>query len=296
MVPKSFTLSNGLSMPSVGLGTWQQRDSAVVKRVVGQALDAGYRLIDTASAYRNEPAVGEALAQAFNNSASGLQRKDIWITSKLAPKQQGFEGATAAVLESLAHLQTDYIDLYLIHWPGASGLAPESPEHRQHREGSWRALEALYRQGRVRAIGVSNYTKRHLEEMKEYAEIPPMVNQCEMHPLCPQTELLEYCRKNSIVFTAYASLGEAALLSGEIKLPGLNSVLSRRADLTAAQALLLWGLQRGAAVIPKASSADRLRENISTLELELSSSDMEELGRILHEPERHFCWSADRVA
>ncbi|KAJ2511303.1 hypothetical protein H4217_007447 [Coemansia sp. RSA 1939] len=157
-------------MPSFGLGTWQQRDSSTVKRVVHQALDAGYRLIDTASAYRNETAIGSALAETFADSASGLCRKDVWITSKLSPKQQGFEGATAAVLQSLRNLQTDYIDLYLIHWPGISGKPPVSTEHRLHRKESWRALEKLYNQGKVRAIGVSNYTSTHLKEMEEYAE------------------------------------------------------------------------------------------------------------------------------
>ncbi|KAJ2515936.1 hypothetical protein GGI11_003606, partial [Coemansia sp. RSA 2049] len=186
-------------MPSFGLGTWQQRDSSTVKRVVHQALDAGYRLIDTASAYRNETAIGSALAETFADSASGLCRKDVWITSKLSPKQQGFEGATAAVLQSLRNLQTDYIDLYLIHWPGISGKPPVSTEHRLHRKESWRALEKLYNQGKVRAIGVSNYTSTHLKEMEEYAEVMPMVN----HGACSgvdekeTTEIQEYAPADS---------------------------------------------------------------------------------------------------
>ncbi|KAJ1934452.1 hypothetical protein FBU59_005693, partial [Linderina macrospora] len=189
-IPKTFTLANGLKMPSLGLGTWQQRDADVVKRVVGQALTTGYRLIDTASVYRNEEAIGQMLSSIFNDPGSSVQREDIWITSKLAPTQQGYEQAKQAVLASLEKLQTDYIDLYLIHWPGASKLKPDSPKHREMREGSWRALEELYAQGKVRSIGVSNFTKRHLEEMQEYATVQPMVNQCEMHPLCQQTELL----------------------------------------------------------------------------------------------------------
>ncbi|KAJ2387727.1 hypothetical protein GGI23_006209, partial [Coemansia sp. RSA 2559] len=222
-------------MPSFGLGTWQQRDPATVKRVVLQALDAGYRLIDTASAYRNEQAIGSALAEAFDDRESGLRRDDVWITSKLAPKQQGFDGASAAVLVSLRDLQTDYIDLYLIHWPGVSGRPPESIEHTVYRRESWRALENLYRQGKIRAIGVSNYTCAHLEEMKEYAEIMPMVNQCELHPWCPQTDLLKYCHSNSIAFTAYASFGEGSLLSSDANFPQLDAVVARRSDLTRAQ-------------------------------------------------------------
>ncbi|KAJ2717804.1 hypothetical protein GGI07_005935, partial [Coemansia sp. Benny D115] len=143
MLPRSLALSNGHRMPSLGLGTWQQRDPETVRRVVRQALGAGYRLIDTASAYRNEAAIGEALAAAFGDPRNGLCRADVWITSKLSPKQQGYELATAAVLSSLHALQTDYVDLYLVHWPGASGQPPESAVHRACREASWKALEAL---------------------------------------------------------------------------------------------------------------------------------------------------------
>ncbi|KAJ1987751.1 hypothetical protein GGI04_006115, partial [Coemansia thaxteri] len=139
---KAIKLANGLCMPSIGLGTWQQRDPAVVRQSVLRALDAGYRLVDTASSYRNEAAIGETLASVFRDNTLALRREDVWITSKLAPKQQGYEGATAAVLESLKALQVDYIDLYLVHWPGASGVAPESPKHRSLREGSWKALES----------------------------------------------------------------------------------------------------------------------------------------------------------
>ncbi|KAI9506724.1 NADP-dependent oxidoreductase domain-containing protein [Coemansia spiralis] len=278
-------------------GTWQQRDTSTVKAVVCQALNVGYRLIDTASAYRNEVAIGSALAGVFADSASGLRREDIWITSKLAPKQQGFDRATAAVHESLRDLQTDYIDLYLIHWPGASGKPPESAKNRKFREGSWHALELLYRQGKVRAIGVSNYTRMHLEEMKEYAKIMPMVNQCELHPLCPQTELLHYCQSNNIVFTAYASLGEAELLNGNLSLAQLDTIVARRQDLTKAQVLLLWGLQHGAAVIPKASSVHRLQENVAVLRKGLlSDDDMCDLDSVDVQKHRHICWDPEKVA
>ncbi|KAJ2436892.1 hypothetical protein GGF42_008809 [Coemansia sp. RSA 2424] len=289
-------LVNGLLMPSVGLGTWQHRDPAILRQVVLRALDAGYRLVDTASAYRNEAAIGETLATAFKDKARMLRREDIWITSKLAPRQQGYEGATAAVLESLKNLQVEYIDLYLIHWPGASGRAPESHEHRALREGSWKALEELYRQKKVHAIGVSNYTQRHLEEMREYAEIAPMVNQCEFHPLAQQAELLNYCRENDIVFTAYASLGEAALLDDDLDSKELSMICSRRPDLTRAQILLLWGLQHGAAVIPKATSARHLQENIAAADNRLSVDEMLVLDDIGKRPERRFCWNAANVA
>ncbi|KAJ2841024.1 hypothetical protein J3B02_006088, partial [Coemansia erecta] len=274
-------LSNGLLMPSVGLGTWQQRDPETVQRVVAQAVDMGYRLIDTASAYRNEQSIGRALAQKFNDSRSNLSRKDIWITSKLAPKQHGYDQAIAAVNESLTNLQTDYIDLYLIHWPGVSGRAPEYPGHRKYRESSWKALEDLYRSGKVRAIGVSNYTKRHLQEMSEYAKILPMINQCELHPLFPQPDLLQYCKDNNILFTAYASLGEGALISDHAILPELQDVSNARSDLTRAQILLLWGLQHGAAVIPKASIVARLQENLDILSKKpLSDIELDMLASI----------------
>ncbi|KAJ1956610.1 hypothetical protein EC988_001257, partial [Linderina pennispora] len=209
----------------------------------------------------------------------------------------GYEKAKQAVLDSLEKLQTDYIDLYLIHWPGASRLKPDSPKHREMREGSWRALEELYEQGKVRSIGVSNFTTRHLDEMKEYAKIQPMVNQCEMHPLCQQTELLQYCAQNSIAFTAYASLGEGALVNGDVKLPQLDAVAARRPDLTPAQILLMWGLQKGVAVIPKASSAGRIQENLDVLaKAELSAQDVTDLDGIGNKPEKHFCWHAGHIA
>ncbi|KAJ1643973.1 hypothetical protein LPJ64_004313 [Coemansia asiatica] len=290
-------LSNGLLMPSVGLGTWQQRDPETVQRVVAQAVDMGYRLIDTASAYRNEQSIGRALAQKFNDSRSNLSRKDIWITSKLAPKQHGYDQAIAAVNESLTNLQTDYIDLYLIHWPGVSGRAPEYPGHRKYRESSWKALEDLYRSGKVRAIGVSNYTKRHLQEMSEYAKILPMINQCELHPLFPQPDLLQYCKDNNILFTAYASLGEGALISDHAILPELQDVSNARSDLTRAQILLLWGLQHGAAVIPKASIVARLQENLDILSKKpLSDIELDMLASIPAERQRHFCWHAESVS
>ncbi|KAJ2740568.1 Mitochondrial distribution and morphology protein 31, mitochondrial precursor [Coemansia sp. BCRC 34301] len=292
MPPRMIPLANGLLMPSVGLGTWQHRDAVVLKQVVLRALDAGYRLIDTASAYRNEAIIGETLAMAFNDKTRTLRREDVWITSKLAPKQQGYDGATAAVLESLKCLQVEYIDLYLIHWPGASGKTPGSHEHRALREGSWKALEDLYRQKKVRAIGVSNYTKRHLEEMRQYAEIKPMVNQCEFHPLAQQAELLQYCRENDIVFMAYASLGESALLADDSGIEQLNAICSRRPDLTRAQILLLWGLQHGAVVIPKATSAKHLQENIAAASSTLSADEMTVLDDIGKQPERRFCWNA----
>ncbi|ORX70088.1 Aldo/keto reductase [Linderina pennispora] len=296
-IHKTVKLANGLAMPSLGLGTWQQRDADVVKRVVGQALSTGYQLIDTASVYRNEAAIGDMLTEIFNGPGSTIQRKDIWITSKLAPTQQGYEKAKQAVLDSLEKLQTDYIDLYLIHWPGASRLKPDSPKHREMRAGSWRALEELYEQGKVRSIGVSNFTTRHLDEMKEYAKIQPMVNQCEMHPLCQQTELLQYCAQNSIAFTAYASLGEGALVNGDVKLPQLDAVAARRPDLTPAQILLMWGLQKGVAVIPKASSAGRIQENFDVLaKAELSAQDVTDLDGIGNKPEKHFCWHAGHIA
>ncbi|KAJ2692772.1 hypothetical protein H4218_006271 [Coemansia sp. IMI 209128] len=296
MPPRTIPLANGLSMPSVGLGTWQHRDPVVLNRAVLRALDMGYRLIDTANAYRNEAVIGDALAAAFNDKARMIRREDVWITSKLAPKQQGYDGATAAVLESLKSLQVDYIDLYLIHWPGASGKALNSPAHRTLREGSWRALEELYRQKKVRAIGVSNYTKRHLEEMREYAEIAPMVNQCEFHPRAQQPDLLQYCRENGIAFTAYASLGEGALLVDDSDVEQLGVICSRRPDLTRAQILLLWGLQHGAAVIPKATSDRHLQDNIAAADYRLSADEMAILDDIGKLPERRYCWNAANVA
>ncbi|KAJ1914750.1 hypothetical protein H4219_004658, partial [Mycoemilia scoparia] len=276
---KKFVLNNKTEIPSIGIGTWQQRDPEKVKFVIKEAIKVGYRHIDTATVYRNEEAIGQALTEIFSDPDNyGVERKDIWITSKLSPRQQGYQKARDSVEESLKNLNLDYIDLYLIHWPGTSGCQPDDPiKHKQDRKESWRALEDLYYEGKVKAIGVSNYLVRHLQEFDEYARVLPTVNQCEFHPLIYDKELLDYCKKKGIQFEAYSSLGEGNLINGKEDVPELDQISSRR-NISAAKILLKWGLQHDIVVIPKASSTKHLIENFQLGNFELTEEEMEMLN------------------
>ncbi|EGD81704.1 aldo-keto reductase [Salpingoeca rosetta] len=182
--------------PPLAFGTFKLRGDEL-RQALHTALAVGYRHIDTATCYRNEEVVGEVLQDEIGSGR--LTREDVFITSKLAPKEQGYEQARAAVLGSLERLQLEYIDLYLIHWPGVAGLRREDPGNQEPRRHSWRALEELQGEGKVRHIGVSNYTVRHLQELLQRCHVPPFLNQVECHPLCQQRELRDYCHQHNIL-------------------------------------------------------------------------------------------------
>ncbi|CAJ0568359.1 unnamed protein product, partial [Mesorhabditis spiculigera] len=182
-------------MPKLGLGTWQVRNESI-PAAVDAALASGYRFIDTAQIYGNEAAIGKALKEALPKY--NLQRADIFITSKLAPANQG-PGAEKAIEQSLKNLQTDYLDLLIIHWPGSSNPS-ESPKNKQLRKQSWETMEKFYDEGKLKAIGVSNYTERHLQELLGHAKVHPAVNQCEYHVHYQTNSLVDYCKKNQIHF------------------------------------------------------------------------------------------------
>ncbi|KAK3831691.1 MAG: putative reductase [Linnemannia elongata] len=237
-VPRIYTLSNGVQMPSVGLGTYRVRDQPTLDTCLLEALRSGYRLIDTATVYRNEAAIGNSLKRILEqNLIPGLTRQDIFLTSKLAPKDQGYDACYQAVTDSLRNLQVDYIDLYLIHWPGTSKLKLQDPQNAINRVESWRALEDLYHGKKLRAIGVSNYTLAHLAQLIERPHnshahhqdsttmatgtavplartmVIPHVHQFEMHPRLFQKPLVDYCQAHRIQVQAYSSLGESRLVS-----------------------------------------------------------------------------------
>jgi diketogulonate reductase-like aldo/keto reductase len=183
------------------VGTFQVKKEECYK-VVLYALKVGYRCIDTAKVYKNEGVIGRAIKD------SRINRTSVFITSKLSPADHGYQQAREAFFESLDDLGLDYLDLYLIHWPAAQGIPMTSEQNAVKRRESWRALESLYKEGKVRAIGVSNYTVQHLEQLREYAEITPHVNQIEFHPQCQQKELLAYCEKHNIKVVGYSPLGQ----------------------------------------------------------------------------------------
>ena len=277
-------LANGLEMPQVGLGTFKMSPEEVLKSIPA-ALESGYTLFDTAAVYRNEAAVAEA-----------LQNKQVFITSKLAPGDHGFKEAQKAIRTTLAHFQKrGYLDLYLVHWPGVSGLDPKDPQNGERRRGSWAALEEAYEAGLLKAIGVSNYDIKHLQEMKEYARIQPMVNQIEIHPLYYPKELIEYCEKNNIVVQAYSSLAANKLISAEYleKHPCISEAAARHSK-TPAQVLLKWALQHNLAIIPKSTHAGRIKENIDLFDFTLSEQEMQQLDAL--DSREKVCWEPSVVS
>jgi len=277
-ISSTISLNNGVKMPMLGLGTYQS-SSQDVKPSILHALKEGYTHIDTASVYRNEEAVGEVIQGT---------RDQLFITTKLGPSEQGYDGALKACHDSLTRLGTDYLDLYLIHWPGTSRYAQNSPKHGELRRESWLALEKLYKDGKCKAIGVSNYTSQHLEEMKSYATIIPAVNQVELHPWLTQVELRQTCDNMGIVVESYATLGQGQLL----REPTVVKIASRY-NKTPAQVLLRWGLQHNLVIIPKSVTPQRISENALLYDFELTSSDMNELDNMNRS--KRICWDPTTV-
>jgi methylglyoxal/glyoxal reductase len=250
-------LNNGVVMPRFGLGVYLTPPGEPVIQAVNWALEAGYRLIDTARAYKNEASVGQAIRD------SSLPRAEIFVTTKLWNADQGYDSALRAFDHSHRTLGLDYVDLYLIHWP-VQGL----------RLDSWRALEVIAKEGRCRAVGVSNYMIGHLQEVLDHGTIVPAVNQIELHPYNYRTrrEVVEFCQAHNIAVEAYSPLTRGHKLNE----PELVR-LARQYGKTPAQILIRWGLQHGFIVIPKSSRHDRIIENAEVFDFELTHAEMEHL-------------------
>lgn len=280
-------LANNAEMPIIGLGLYKMSPQDVLT-IVPAAYSLGYRLFDSACIYKNEAALNQAL-QSINK----LDDSNVFITSKLQPADHGYENAWKAIKTSINTLGR--IDLYLIHWPAASRQSLNSPNNSKLRQETWRAFEEAYEQGLFKAIGVSNYTLRHLKEMEGYAKIMPHVNQVELHPaFCRQHQgMLEYCKEKGITVQAYASLAEGKLLE-----PGLApdvDQMAQRHGKTLAQIYLRWPIQRGWLIIPKTVSQQRLAENID-LDFELSPEDMKTLDALNDKLAFKACWNPEDVA
>ncbi|RKP57295.1 aldo/keto reductase [Cohnella endophytica] len=250
------TLSNGVRMPWFGLGVYKVEEGQEVEFAVRTAIKHGYRSIDTAAIYQNEEGVGRSIRQGLEEA--GIGRDELFVTSKVWNADLGYESALAAYDTSLKKLGLESLDLYLIHWP-VKGKFKEA----------WRALETLYKEGRVKAIGVSNFHVHHLEELLRDAEIVPMVNQVEFHPRLSQKELRQYCQDKGIQFEAWSPLMQGQLLND----PVLEEIAGRHGK-SVAQVILRWDLQNGVVTIPKSINENRIVENASIYDFELSGEEM----------------------
>ncbi|RFP66620.1 aldo/keto reductase [Hymenobacter lapidiphilus] len=248
----TWPLANGVQIPYLGLGVWQAEDGAEVQQAVRWALEAGYRHIDTAAVYKNEAGVGQAIRE------SSVPREDVFVTSKVWNSDQGYDSTLRAFDTSLDLLGLETLDLYLIHWPVAG----------KFRE-TWRALEKLYADGRVRAIGVSNFLQHHLEELMPEAKVKPMVNQLEFHPWLVQSELQAYCRQHDIQYQAWSPL-----MQGKVFEQDIVNELARKYGKSPAQILVRWDLQRGVVTIPKSVKQAHIIGNADVFDFELTADEL----------------------
>ncbi|CAH2034305.1 unnamed protein product, partial [Iphiclides podalirius] len=274
-----ITLNNGNKMPAFGLGTYKIREPQVIEAAVDAALKAGYRLFDSAAVYGNEAALGEAFRKLLPKY--NLEREDIFITTKLSPVDHGdYEVVESAYKKSLSNLGVEYVDLYLIHFPGSVRLAPSDARNPELRRKTWKALNELYDEGRVNSIGVANFTVRHLQDLNIRAGgVFPVVNQVEWHPYFHQTELRDYCRKNDICLQAYGSLGGASSGDKALLEEPLVKEIAEGHKSGAAQVLLAWALQQDVAVIPKSATPARIRDNIC-IDFKLTEAEINKLNAL----------------
>jgi diketogulonate reductase-like aldo/keto reductase len=254
MTVPTLRLNNGNTIPQLGFGVFQI-DADEVIEPVSTALEAGYRLIDTAAAYGNEQGVGKAIAN------SGIPRDELFVTTKLWNSDQGYDEALRAFDTSLSKLGLDYVDLYLIHWP--------TPK-RDLYVATWKAFEKIYSEGRAKAIGVSNFHANHLNRLADECDITPALDQVELHPGLPQVELRDYHSEHGILTEAWSPIGQG---KGLLDDPQLTAIADR-VGRSPAQVVLRWHIQHGTVVIPKSATPDRIRENIEVFDFELEQGDM----------------------
>ena len=264
------TLNDGKTMPMLGYGTYKIDDAAEAARCVLDALEVGYRLIDTATFYRNEAAIGQAL------NACGLLRKELFVTTKLWTDVDSKDKVYRSVEQSLKDLKTDYLDLLLIHWPTAANVPV------------WQAMLELQQKGVVRSVGTSNFKEHHLDEIVKAAGVVPAVNQVEFHPLFQQPELQAYCKERGVQLQAWSPL----MRNKALEIDALSQ-LAAKYGVSAAQLILRWDVQKGIATIPKTTNKDRMSENISVFDFELEPEDMQAIealnqnARQYRDPDNH---------
>ena len=263
---KYFKLNNDVEIPSIGFGTWQTPDGKTAINSIEVAVKTGYRHIDTAAMYGNEKSIGKGVREC------GVDRKELFITSKLWNSERGYQTTLKAFEKTLNDLQFDYLDLYLIHWPAS---ANQFDNWKQINADTWRAMEELYKAGKIRAIGVSNFLRHHLEPLMENAEIMPAVNQIEYHPGFMQEDCVEFCRKNDILVEAWAPLGTGKMLDNEI-LKGIAANYQK----SVAQLCIRWVLQNDVLPLPKSITPGRIQQNFEVFDFEISQTDMQTINRM----------------
>ena len=277
-VKKIFTLSNGYEMPGVGFGTWKAKDGADAYDSIIEALKAGYRHIDTAAMYRNEASVGKAVKEC------GLKREEIFVTSKVWNKNRGYEKTLAAFEKTLATMELDYLDLYLIHWPA---IPLQFEDWDEINLGTWKAMIELYKAGKIKAIGVANFYPKHLESLMK-TEVPPMVNQIEFHPGYTQDEVVKYCQENGIVVQGWSPLGNGAVLGSEFL-----AEMAAKYNKSVAQICLRFAVQNGIVPLPKSVTPERIASNLDIYDFEISEEDMAAIAAM---PETGFSgWNPNEV-
>lgn len=263
---KDFTLNNGLAIPKIGFGTWQIPDGEDVKNAVAFALKNNYKHVDTAKIYDNETGVGEAIKE------SGIAREDIFLTTKVWNADRGYQKTLDAFEKSLELLQTDHLDLYLIHWPAN---ADQFENWKELNAETWRALEDLYKAGRIKSIGVCNFLVHHLEALKETATINPMINQIEYHPGYLQQNTVNYCQNNDILVQAWSPIGSGRILDNEL----LKSIADGY-SVSVAQLCIKFCLQNNVLPLPKSVTPANIKSNIDVDHFIISDEDMVKIANM----------------
>lgn len=263
-----YTLHNDIQIPALGFGTWKLKDGQEAYDAVSFALKEGYTHIDTAQIYGNEASVGRAIKD------SCMAREEVFLTTKIWNTHHNYDEAMASFEESLEKLQTEYVDLLLIHWPNPIGVRENDGYIERNRQ-VWQAMEDLYKEGRVKAIGVSNFREHHLTSLMEVANITPMVNQIKLAPGLTEEKLVAFCRQHDIIPEAYSPLGHGSIFEHE----GIQA-LADKYNTTSAQLALAWSLAKGFLPLPKSATPKNIQSNLDIFEIQLTAEDIELLDKM----------------